>query len=264
MQTLNKGFAMRPLAKLLGIIPVLILYLLISVAISALMGGQLQRRRLLMNNTSFFCRIMLALLGIHLHIRHHERLQKKKAGLLIVSNHVSYVDVLIISSLVPSVFITSVELGSTLFLGMLARFGGSMFVERRKAAGLKKEISLIARVLGSGLPVTLFPEGTTSDGERVQPFKNSLFDAAVAARVDVLPLCLRYMNVNGKRMTAASRDSVFYYGGASFSRHIPRLLSLASVDVEIIPLKLIRLQDNGSRKDLAAQAHSAISSAYQE
>ncbi len=240
------------------------LYLLISCAILILPAGSRVRRSLLLNNSSFFCRIMLVLLGIHLHVKYRERLQKKKKGLLIVSNHVSYVDVLAISSLVPSVFITSVELGSTLFLGMLARLGGSIFVERRKSSGLKKEIALIARALEEGLFVTLFPEGTTSNGESVQPFKNSLFDAAVAARVDVLPVCLRYMYVNGKRITAASRDSIFYYGGTPFSRHIPRLLSLTSVDIEIIPLKLIRQQDSGSRKDLAAQAHSAISSAYQE
>ncbi len=255
---------MRPLVKLLGIIPILIVYLLISGVILALTWGRRQRRRHLINNTSFFCRIMLVLLGIHLHVKHRERIQKKNTGLLIVSNHVSYIDVLVLASLAPSVFITSVELGSTLFLGLLARLGGSLFVERRKASGLKKEISQIAGALKEGFTVTLFPEGTTSNGERVQPFKNSLFDAAAAARVGVLPVCLRYLHVNGKRITAASRDSVFYYGGTTFSRHIPRLLSLASVEVEIVPLKLIQLPDRGSRKDLAARAHSAISSAYRE
>ncbi len=254
---------MRLFMKLLGIIPLLAMYLLVSGSIALLPMGTRLRRLFRIQNSSFFCRIMLWLLGIHLHVRHRERLQKH-AGALIVSNHVSYVDALVIASLVPSVFITSVELGSTLFLGMLARLGGSLFVERRKASGLKKEISLIAGVLGEGFPVTLFPEGTTSNGERVQPFKNSLFDAAVSARVDVLPVCLRYTTVNGKRITAASRDSIFYYGGTPFFQHIPRLLSLASVDVEVIPLKLIRVAESGSRKDLAALAHGAISTAYQE
>jgi 1-acyl-sn-glycerol-3-phosphate acyltransferase len=253
---------MRPFMKLLGIIPLLALYLLVSACITLLPAGTRLRRLFRIKNSSFFCRIMLMLLGVHLHVKHREHLQKKNSGLLVVSNHVSYVDALVIASLTPAVFITSVELGSTLFLGILARFGGSLFVERRKASGLKNEISLIVRVLREGFTVTLFPEGTTSNGDRVQPFKNSLFDAAVSARADVLPVCLRYMNVNGKRITAANRDSIFYYGGTSFFHHIPKLLSLTSVEVEVIPLKLIRVQDGDSRKDLAALAHSAISTAY--
>ncbi len=255
---------MRSFRKLLGIIPVLALYLLVSGCITLLPAGSRLRRLFRIQNSSFFCRIMLALLGVRLHVKHHERLQKKNTGLLIVSNHVSYVDVLVIASLAPSVFITSVELGSTLFLGMLARSGGSMYVERRKASGLKKEISLIVRVLREGFPVTLFPEGTTSNGERVQPFKNSLFDAAVSAQVDILPICLQYTSVDGQKITAANRDSIFYYGGTSFFHHIPRLLSLSTVDVEVIPLKLIPVHDGDSRKDLAALAHSAIGAAYQE
>jgi 1-acyl-sn-glycerol-3-phosphate acyltransferase len=250
--------------KLLGIIPLLALYFLVSGSIALLPTGTRLRRLFRIKNSSFFCRIILVLLGVHIHVKHHEHLQKKNSGLLVVSNHVSYVDALVIASLTPSVFITSVELGSTLFLGMLARFGGSLFVERRKASGLKNEISLIVRVLGERFTVILFPEGTTSNGDRVQPFKNSLFDAAVSARADVLPVCLRYTNVNGKRITAANRDSIFYYGETPFFHHIPRLLSLSSVDVEVIPLKLIRVQEGDSRKDLAALAHRAISTVYQE
>ncbi len=255
---------MRPFMKLLGIVPLLALYFFVSAFLALLPAGTRLRRLFRIKNSSFFCSIMLALLGIHIHVKHPERLQKKNVGLLIVSNHVSYTDVLIISSLVPSVFITSVELGSTLFLGILARLGGSLFVERRKASGLKKEISMIVRVLGEGIPVTLFPEGTTSNGERVQTFKNSLFDAAVSTQAYILPICLRYTHVNRRPITAVNRDVIFYYGGTSFFHHVPRLLSLSSVNVEVIPLKLIRVQDGVSRKELAALAHSAINTAYQE
>lgn len=253
---------MRSFMKFLGIIPILALYLLVSVCITLLPAGSRLRRLFRIKNCSFFCRIMLALLGVHLHVKHPERLQKKSSGLLIVSNHVSYVDVLVISALVPSVFITSVELGSTLFLGVLARLGGSLFVERRRAFGLKKEISMIVRVLGEGIPVTLFPEGTTSNGERVQPFKNSLFDAAVSTQSDILPICLKYTQMNRGPITSANRDAVFYYGDTPFFHHVPRLLSLSSVDVEVIPLKLIRVQNGVSRKELAATANSAITTAF--
>ncbi len=253
---------MRVLLKLLGVIPLLILYVLCACAIALLPTSAGLRRAFLIKNTSFASRLMLGILGIRVQVNCRERLHESRRGRLIVVNHVSYIDVLVLASLIPSVFVTSVELGSTLFLGMLARLGGSMFVERRKATGLKREIAMIARVLGEGFPVVLFPEGTTSNGERVRPFKNSFFDAAVAAGTDILPICLHYTRVNGKRITSLNRDSVFYYGGTTFFQHVPRLLSLTSADVDVRPLKLIRVRDNASRKELAAKAHDAIRAAY--
>ncbi len=253
---------MRPFIKLLGIVPLLILYILFAGALALLPTGERLRRAIQIKNTSFASRIMLWLLGIRVQVRHPERLHEGRRGRLIVANHVSYVDVLVIASLIPSVFITSVELGSTLFLGMLARLGGSMFVERRKTSGLKGEIAMIARVLDDRFPVTLFPESTTSNGDRVQPFRNSLFEAAVAAGTDILPICLRYTKIDDKAPTARERDAVFYYGGMTFSRHVPKLLSLKSVAVDVIPLKDIKVYAHASRKELAAAAHAAISTAY--
>jgi 1-acyl-sn-glycerol-3-phosphate acyltransferase len=205
---------------------------------------------------------MLVLIGIRVHVKHRERFRRKDAGILIVSNHVSYIDVLVLASLAPSVFITSIELGSTLVLGTLARCGGSLFVERRRAAGLKKEIAKIAHTLTERFVVTLFPEGTTSNGERVQPFKNSLFDAAVEADTDILPVCLRYTKINGEAIGREERDAIFYYGGMSFFRHFGNLLFLKSVEVEVVPLKAITVDAHASRKTLAAEAHAAISGAY--
>ncbi len=253
---------MRPFIKLLGVVPLLILYILLSSAIVLLpLGGRL-RRAILIKNTSFASRLMLGLLGIRVQVKHRERLRQGKRGRLIVANHVSYVDVLVIASLIPSVFITSVELGSTFLLGMLARLGGSMFVERRKISGLKREIAMIARAIEDGFFVTLFPESTTSNGERVQTFKNSLFDAAVTAETHILPVCLRYTKINDKAPTALERDAVFYYGGMTFFRHFPKLLSLKSVVVDVLPLKSIEVYAHTSRKELAAEAHAAISAAY--
>ena len=253
---------MRLFVKMLGIISVVLAYLLISCFITILPSGARLRRILLTRNCTSAARRMLALLGIRIHVMHGERLQERSSGLLMVSNHLSYIDVLVIASLAPSVFITSVELGSTLFLGMLARLGGSVFVERRKAFGLKKEIAMITRVLEDGFAVVLFPEGTTSNGEHVRPFKNSLFDSAVAAGTGILPLCLRYTIINGHAVDAHNRDNVFYYGGETFFRHFRKLLVLESVDVEVMPLKVIKVPTDASRKELALEAHAAISAAY--
>jgi 1-acyl-sn-glycerol-3-phosphate acyltransferase len=256
--------ALRVTLKLIGALPLLISYLIVSSAITMFVHPGQRKRLYLLRNTSFFSRPALKLLGVRIHSKHLERLHKDVGSLLVVSNHLSYVDILAISSLMPAVFITSVELKNTFLLGTLSKFGGSVFIERRRASGLKKEIETITHVLGHGFTVALFPEGTTSNGEYVQPFKNSLFESAIKAECNILPLCLRYTKVNSRHITIDSRDSIFYYGGVTLCGHLPRLLALQSVDLEVHPLETIRVHTHDSRKELAARACNAINAAYHE
>jgi 1-acyl-sn-glycerol-3-phosphate acyltransferase len=253
---------MRVALKWMGLVPFLLSFLFASGIIRLLPVGEKARRSSAIRTTSFFSRLMLALLGVRVHVKQGDRVNNTGKPRLIISNHLSYIDVFILSSFMPAVFVTSVELKDTALLGLLASFGGSIFVERRKATGLKKEIGAVAAVLEQGFSVALFPEGTTSNGDRVQQFKNSLFDSAVVTRTDILPVCLRYTKVDGERLTPRSRDAVCYHGGMTFFQHFPKLLSLKSVEVELIPLKTIVVSPHHSRKDLAALAHNAISAAY--
>lgn len=96
------------------------------------------------------------------------------------------------------------------------------------------------------------------------PFKNSLLDAGIKSAVKILPLCLRYRKVNSEDITAEYRDSVFYYGGATFVKHALKVLSLKSIEVEVIALETIPAHGRESRKQLAAAAHRAISTAYRQ
>jgi lyso-ornithine lipid O-acyltransferase len=253
---------MRTLLKGLGILPLFLFYVFISGIIRLLPVGRKTKRVVAIRTAAGFARIFLILFSVRVHVKHRGRLHKTNVGHLIVSNHLSYVDVLVLSALIPSVFITSVELKNTVLLGTLARLSGSIFVERRKPSGLKREIEDIVFALGQGLAVVLFPEGTTSNGDRVQLFKNSLFDSAVIAQVNIVPVCLRYTRANNKQITPQNRDNVFYYGGIAFWKHLLRFLSLTSVDVEVVPLKAIRVHPGQSRKDLAAETYQAISEAY--
>jgi 1-acyl-sn-glycerol-3-phosphate acyltransferase len=147
---------------------------------------------------------------------------------------------------------------------MLAWLGGSIFVERRSPAGLKQEIKEIEQVLSEGISVALFPEGTTSDGDTVKPFKNSLITAAITTGSSLLPVCIRYTKVNGHCVGTHNRDLVYYYGGTTFFEHLPRLLRLKSIEVECTVLRPISTHQYHSRKDLASRAHGVISAAYHE
>jgi 1-acyl-sn-glycerol-3-phosphate acyltransferase len=253
---------MRTAFKAVTIITLLLLYTLVSLQLVLLPAGRAGRRRLLTGNTSLFARVVLRGLGIRVTRRTAGRHPAPGRSRLIVANHVSYTDILVLASIRSVVFITSVELRRTFPLGMFAWFGGSIFVERRNPAGLKREISDIERTLREGLSVVLFPEGTTFNGDTVHPFKNSLFTAALSTATPVLPVCIRYRRINGKRIGERNRDAVYYYGGTTFPEHAPRLLALRSVHVDCLELDPVETGPDRSRKDVAARCHAVISAAY--
>ncbi|MEK6742371.1 MAG: lysophospholipid acyltransferase family protein [Nitrospirota bacterium] len=257
---------MRILLKSLAVFLLLILYALVALCIMALPAKRARKLERLTGNVMFFARLGLRLLGIRVHSRRLKRkgLRQRRTNYLIISNHLTYADILVVASLMPSVFITSVELKQTFPLGLFAWLGGCLFVERRSRAGLKGEIEDIATVLGQGTSVALFPEGTTSNGDTVQPFKNSLITAAITAGTSLLPVCIRYLAANGRLVDLTNRDSLYYYGGTTFFQHLPRFLALKSIDVECAILKPIAAHQHLSRKDLATRAHQVISSAYHE
>lgn len=254
---------LRGLIKGLAAVLLIAAYVAHAYAVLLFVRSHRKRLHLLMKNASRYSRIALRLLGVRVRtIRERELRERGHDSRLVVANHVSWVDILVLSSLKPSVFVTSVELKRTLFLGMLARISGCLFVERRSPSGIRREIGSITGVLQNGIRIVLFPEGTTSDGEAVHSFKASLFDAAVRARVNVRPVCLRYRSVDAAPVDAGNRGRIYYYGGTRFFRHLPRVLALRSVEVDVAILRSLRPGDYPSRKELASHAHAVIAEAY--
>ena len=96
-----------------------------------------------------------------------------------VCNHMSYLDILILSTVRPAVFVTSVEMEKTFFLGDMAKLGGSFFVDRVNRRKMKAEVQALVDLLEQGFNVFIFPEGTSTNGEGVLPFKKSLFRVKV-------------------------------------------------------------------------------------
>jgi 1-acyl-sn-glycerol-3-phosphate acyltransferase len=186
---------------------------------------------------------------------------------LILSNHLSYFDILILSSLFPAVFVSSVEMQKTFFLGDLAMLGGTVFVERRSSSGIKQEISRLAGVLKEGFSIVLFPEGTTSNGDRILPFKKSLMACAVEADIPVLPVCLKYQNLNGEAVNPENRDFIYWYGEMSFFPHFIRFLKQVNhLTVSLNLLEEIPVEKEEpslARKKMASAAFHQIQQAYQ-
>ena len=246
-------------------------FLLISLLSDMFVRHKRKKSICFLKTPSFFSSIVLKVMGINVRVRNHELLPKANENYLIISNHLSYIDILIISSVIPSIFIASIdEVRDRFLVGTIAKFGGSVFVERRSRANLLQEVEVISGLLKEGFNVVLFSEGGTSNGERVLSFKSSFIDPAIESNVNILSICLKYVQINGKNIDAGNRDLVFYYGDTTFFyygdttffKHFLDILSVKSVDVELIGLESIKVNQNLSRKKLAELAFNSISLAY--
>jgi lyso-ornithine lipid O-acyltransferase len=146
---------------------------------------------------------------------------------LVVSNHLSYLDILFYASLMPCVFVSKSEVLSWPMFGILARCGGTIFVERNRTHGVNTPAAKIVEALSLGIPVILFPEGTSTDGSVVLPFRSALFEPAIATQASVLPAAIRYSLADGVEA------DLCYYGNITFAPHLLKALSRRQVVAEI-------------------------------
>ena len=223
-------------------------------------GGELKRGRQTL--IARYSKWALKVLGIRVQEVYQTRPPSETGGRLLVCNHLSYLDVLVIASVYPAIFVTSVEVRDTLFLGQMARLAGSIFVERRDRTNVGMESAEISQALSQGLNVVLFPEATSSNGETVLPFKRSFFGAALTAQREVIALCMRYSRVNGRAMSPAVRDSVYYYGDLVFFPQLLAVLKNHEIVVELRTLAVIPTTSVATRDSLCESAYSLIQHSY--
>ena len=240
----------------------LISFLLISFVGDIVVRDEKRKLTFFSHVASFIAKLTLMLLSIKVAAKGIDRLNRGDKNYLIVSNHVSYLDIFVISSVSKSVFVANSELGEEFPLGTVTRYGGGIFVERRNRTKLLEDIEYISKVLGMGINVVLFPEGTTSNGERVRSFKTPFLSPALKYKTDILPICLKYKTVNGEEINNENRDLVFYHGSISFFGHFFRMLNTGSITVEVSELEKIPVDNSSNRKELSELAHDRINSAY--
>lgn len=213
-------------------------------------------------NVGTYTRRVLKNFNFDIHPVGYDAKLMSERNFLLVGNHLSYLDVLVLSSVQPCVFVTSVDMGEQFFLGDMAELGGSIFVERRHRGQIGNDIGVMAQTLRKGHNVVVYPEGTSSNGERVLPFKKSLLMSAVEAGVDVLPVVIKYTHINGEPFGPSNRDRVCWYGDMNFLPHFLGLMTLKNVRVEMHFLDPIAVSKESTRHELAEKTYGAISTVY--
>lgn len=177
-------------------------------------------------------RAVLALIGVR--VRRSGEVAKTRP-LLIVANHVSWLDIVVLGAQFPLCFIAKSEVGTWPGIGKLAKLQRTIFVDRQSRAATGRAANEIAGRLGDGDPVVLFAEGTSSDGNRVLTFRSALLGAASRGVGDtaIQPLAIAYVGQGGVSLGRSRRPVVAWYGDMELGPHLMEILRRGRFDVEL-------------------------------
>jgi 1-acyl-sn-glycerol-3-phosphate acyltransferase len=172
---------------------------------------------------------------------------------LFAANHISYLDITVLGSLLAASFIAKTEVAGWPLFGQLAKLQRSVFVDRRVRSTAEQRDSIAGRLAAKDALI-LFPEGTSGDGNRVLPFKSALFsvaDHAATGPVMVQPVSVAYTRLDGMPMGRVLRPFFAWYGSMAMAPHLWTMLGLGTVEVVVEFHPATTLAECGSRKALA-------------
>lgn len=177
-----------------------------------------------------------------------------KPPFFLVCNHLSYLDIVVLLSLVDGRFLAKSEIARWPVMGLLARTTGTLFIERTRPRDLARVLPAVTDRLDAGAGVIVFPEGTSTRGDAVLPFKPGIFEVAVRTSIPVSCAALRYRT---PPHSPPAHLSVCWWGDTPFVGHFFRLLALPRIEATVAfggqPITA------GDRKALAARAQEAVS-----
>jgi 1-acyl-sn-glycerol-3-phosphate acyltransferase len=185
-------------------------------------------------------------------------------AVLFVSNHVSWADILVIGSIAPIAFVSKSEVGHWPVVGTAARVQRTVFVDRARRHQTGDAIAQIVERLASGISVVLFAEGTSSDGNRVLPFRSALVGAVkeAGARAEqgilIQPMSIAYTGQQGIPMGRQNRPLVAWYGDLDFMPHIKEFIARGAVDVVVSYGDPIAADGSADRKAMAKSLEGTV------
>ena len=210
---------------------------------------------------SNYYRVLCALLRIRVRIT---GAPTRERAVLYVSNHVSWVDIVVIGSVTPVAFVAKREVASWPLVGITAKMQRTVFVDRARRHQAAEAVAEIVKRLASGTSVVLFAEGTSSDGNRVLPFRSALLGAveraAAQAHADILiqPMSISYTNLHGIPMGRQHRPLVAWYGDLDFMPHIREFIARGAVDAVVSYGEPVAVDGAVDRKAMTRQLEGAV------
>lgn len=221
----------------------------------------------------WYHRRVCRLIGVRLHI---DGDIAPNRPVLFIANHTSWLDIPVLSAVAPVSFVAKKEVGSWPGVSALARLQRTVFVDRERRAAVGTTASEIIERLAAGDSIVLFAEGTSSDGNRVLPFRTALFaaakpsaaaDAGASGGVDasgklhdavVQTISIAYTRLHGVPLNRADRPLIGWYGDMDLPPHAWQLLKAGPIDARIVIGAPVPLDDFADRKALARHSEQEV------
>ena len=172
------------------------------------------------------------------------------AGML-VANHLSYLDILIVSALTPTVFVAKSEVKNWPIFGWCGTLAGTLYVRRTLKGDVARVGNEIEAVLNEGHLLAFFPEGTSSDGHQVLPFKSSLLEPVAGKKHPLTAACFQYSLADG-----SVEDDVCYWRDMTLAPHLAKLMTKKRIEGRV-RFSEVR-EASPDRKELARQLHAEV------
>lgn len=214
-----------------------------------------------------FYRFLCRVLGLEIIIRGK---QTDAAPQLVVCNHISYLDIAALGSVVPGDFVAKADIAGWPIFGWMAKTGQTIFIDRRRSATTQARDQIQER-LDAGDTLIMFPESTSGDGNYMKPFKSALFTVAerhvtgadgTERPVTVQPVSLAYTRINGMPIGYGWRPFVAWYGDMEMAPHLWDIMRVGKVTAEITFHAPVTLAQFTSRKELSNYCDGVIRNGY--
>ena len=178
---------------------------------------------------------------------------------MFIANHISYLDIIAIGSKLKTAFVAKAEVRQMPVFGWLSTLQNTIFIERDRNKNIQSHLTELVQRLSKPKSLVLFPEGISTDGKDVLPFKSSLFAITQFVKnLQIQPLSLLYKDRNGKFLSQTKRDYYAFYKGIPFGKHFWDMCCQSGIQIDLkfhSPLKNLA---NSNRKDLAMDCQQKI------
>ena len=194
--------------------------------------------------------LLLKIFNINLIVNHDLKKILAKKNYLIVSNHISWLDIFVINTAHPVTFVAKQSISEWPILNWLVKASETIFIDRKKISKIKETTKEIEDYLENKGSICIFPESTSTDGSKLLPFKSNLFQTAINKEIEILPIAIQYFH-NQKFCSAPA-----YYDDLSLLDSIKNLIKLNDIEVKLTILSKIQLAND--RKVIAKKAYMKI------
>lgn len=188
--------------------------------------------------------------------------QVERGGYVIIANHVGYVDGIVLGSIFPILFVSKKEVKSWPGIGWWTTLCGTIFINRQRKGKIISLIEEMREKLRQDANLLLFPEGTSTNGERMLPFQTAPLAAPLRSRSIIVPVTIAYTRVNEQPVSIANRDLIYWYGDMDFVSHFWKLLALRNIEVLVTiqpKIECFRYENTvAGRKKLAEDCYNRV------